>query len=53
MRIDYVFLRASAIFVSGTSGITSILNYRSKSPIMATFYPPCFALPKNVQINVQ
>ena len=26
-------LRASAIFVSGTSGITSILNYRSVSPI--------------------
>ena len=27
-------LRASAIFVSGKSGITSILNYRSISPII-------------------
>ena len=27
-------LRASVIFVSGTSGITSILNYRSVSPIL-------------------
>ena len=27
------YLRASAIFVSGTSGITPILNYRSVSPI--------------------
>ena len=27
------YLRASTFFVSGTSGITSILNYRSVSPI--------------------
>ena len=29
------YLRASAIFVSGTSGIPPILNYRSVSPIRA------------------